>query len=198
MRKMFFLGMAAAALLLMVTAQNARAQSNSETPKIEIGAHYTVLRISGFGGNDATDNGVGGRITYNINSKVGIEGEYNFFPEGRINFATLSTVLDSSRTQGLFGAKYAIARSDSAGIFLKGRPGFIRFSQGTPAAGTSSSTTQFAFDYGGILELYPARAIALRFDVGDTVIRYDNLQSLGIPTFYQHNLQIGAGVALRF
>jgi outer membrane protein with beta-barrel domain len=196
MRKMFFLGLAAAVSLLTMTAQNAQAQSQSETPKIEIGAHYTVLRISGFGPNDSTDNGVGGRLTYNINSKIGLEGEYNFFPEGRINFATLSTVLDSNRTQGLFGVKYAIARSNSAGIFLKGRPGFIRFSQGTPAAGTDSSQTQFAFDYGGILELYPARAIALRFDVGDTVIRYDN--SVFANPFFTHNLQIGAGVALRF
>ncbi|HEY8461322.1 MAG TPA: outer membrane beta-barrel protein [Blastocatellia bacterium] len=196
MRKAFFLGFAAAALLLAASARNAQAQSQSETPKIEIGAHYTLLRISGFGANDANDSGVGGRITYNINSKVGIEGEYNFFPEGRVNFATLSNVLDSSRTQGLFGVKYAIARSDSAGIFAKARPGFMRFSQGTPAVGTASSETQFAFDYGGILELYPSRAVALRFDVGDTVIRYDS--SVFANPFFTHNLQIGAGVALRF
>lgn len=196
MRKIFFLGLAVAVSLLTATAQNAQAQSQSETPKIEIGAHYTLLRISGFGSNDATDSGVGGRLTYNINSKVGIEGEYNFFPEGRINFAVPSSILDSSRTQGLFGVKYAIARSESAGIFVKGRPGFMRFSQGTPAVGTSSSETQFAFDYGGILELYPSRAIALRFDVGDTVIRYDN--SVFANPFFTHNLQIGAGVALRF
>jgi hypothetical protein len=196
MRKMFFLGMAVAASLLAAPAPNALAQSQSETPKVEIGAHYTLLRISGFGGSDATDNGVGGRITFNINDKVGIEGEYNFFPEGRLNFANLSTVLDSNRTQGLFGVKYAIARSNSAGIFVKGRPGFMRFSQGTPAAGTSSNETQFAFDYGGIVELYPSRAIALRFDVGDTVIRYDN--PVFANPFFTHNLQISTGVALRF
>jgi hypothetical protein len=193
MRKMFFLGLAAAVSLLATTAH---AQSRSETPKVEIGAHYTALRISGFGGNDATDSGVGGRVTYNINSKVGIEGEYNFFPEGRLNFATLSTVLDSNRTQGLFGVKYAIARSNSAALFVKGRPGFLRFSQGTPANGTSSSATQFAFDYGGVIELYPARAFALRFDVGDTVIRYDN--PVFPNPFFTHNLQISTGVALRF
>ncbi|HZF41621.1 MAG TPA: outer membrane beta-barrel protein [Blastocatellia bacterium] len=196
MRKMFFLGMAAAASLLAALAPNAHAQSRSETPKVEIGAHYTLLRISGFGSNDATDSGVGGRVTYNVNSKVGIEGEYNFFPEGRLNFATLSTVLDSNRTQGLFGVKYAIARSNSAAIFAKARPGFMRFSQGTPAVGTSSNETQFAFDYGGVVELYPSRAIALRFDVGDTLIRYDN--PVFANPFFTHNLQISTGVALRF
>jgi hypothetical protein len=196
MRKLFIFVLSASALLLMAPAQNAQAQSNSETPKIEIGAQYTLLRINGFGPNDATDSGVGGRITYNINRKVGVEGEYNFFPQGRINFATLSTVLDSDRTQGLFGVKYAIARSEKAAIFAKVRPGFIRFSQGTPAVGTSSSEIQFALDYGGVVELYPARAFALRFDVGDTVIRYDN--PVFVNPFFTHNLQISTGVALRF
>jgi hypothetical protein len=196
MRKMFFLSLAAAASLLAASAPNAHAQSRSETPKVEIGAQYTLLRISGFGGSDATDNGVGGRITFNVNDKVGIEGEYNFFPEGRINFANRSAILDSNRTQGLFGVKYAIARSNSAAIFAKARPGFMRFTQGTPAAGTSSNETQFAFDYDGVIELYPARAIALRFDVGDTVIRFDN--PVFANPFFTHNLQISTGVALRF
>jgi hypothetical protein len=39
MRKMFLFVLAAAALLLMVPAQNAQAQS--ETPKVEIGMHYS-------------------------------------------------------------------------------------------------------------------------------------------------------------
>jgi hypothetical protein len=70
----------------------------------------------------------------------------------------------------------------------------MRFSQGTPAAGTASSETQFALDYGGVVELYPARPFALRFDVGDTVIRYSNF----VTPFFTHNLQISTGVALRF
>src|SRR5215467_1847748 len=128
MRKSFIFVLAAAALLLMAPARNAQAQTNSEAPKIEIGAQYTVLRITGFGVNDATDSGVGGRITYNLNRRIGVEGEYNFFPQGRINFATLSTVLDSDRTQGLFGVKYAIKRSEKVALFAKARPGFVRFS----------------------------------------------------------------------
>jgi len=196
MRKLFIFVLAAAASFLMAPAQNAQAQSKSETPKIEIGAQYTLLRINGFGPNDATDSGVGGRITYNINRKVGVEGEYNFFPQGRINFANPSSILDSDRSQGLFGLKYAIGRTERAAIFAKARPGFVRFSQGTPAVGTSSSQTQFALDYGGVVELYPARAFALRFDVGDTVIRYDN--PVFVNPFFTHNLQISTGVALRF
>jgi hypothetical protein len=192
MQKIFFFVLAALALLI-VPAQNTLAQSRSETPTIEVGAHYTILRINGFGDADATDSGVGGRLTFNISENLGIEGEVNFFPQGRINFANLSSTLDSNRMQGLFGAKYGI-RAEKAGIFAKVRPGFIRFSEGTPALGTASSETQFALDFGGVVELYPARAFAIRFDVGDTIIRFDNV----VNPFITHNLQISTGIALRF
>jgi len=195
MRKMFLFVLITAAALLIVPAQNAQAQSRSETPKVEVGAQYTVLRINGFGAADATDSGVGGRLTFNITKGFGVEGVVNFFPQGRINFATLSTALDSNRMQGLFGVKYGIRR-EKVGIFAKVRPGFIRFSQGTPAVGTTSSATQLALDYGGVLELYPSRPFALRFDVGDTVIRYDN--PVFVNPFFTHNLQISTGVAFRF
>src|SRR5947209_5307646 len=113
MRKMFFFVLAAAAFLVMVPTQNAQAQSKSETPKVEVGVQYTVLRFSDF---SATDNGVGGRVTYNLSDNFGLETEFNFFPQERPNFAVPGTSVDSRRTQGLFGAKYGI-RSEKFGIF---------------------------------------------------------------------------------
>jgi Outer membrane protein beta-barrel domain len=193
MRKMFFFVLAAAALLLIAPAQNAQAQS--ETPKVEVGAHYTLLRLRDF---DTTDSGVGGRMTFNITDGFALEGELNVFPEKRINFANPFYV-DSRRTQGLFGVKYGM-RSEKAGIFGKLRPGFVHFGEGTvdpaiaflvPVPPTASST-EFALDIGGVFELYPSRPVALRFDVGDTIIRYGGLG------FTSHNLQISAGVAFRF
>jgi outer membrane protein with beta-barrel domain len=185
MRKMFFFVLAAVALLFMVSTQNAQAQSRSETPKVEIGAHYTLLRFSDF---DTTDSGVGGRLTYNLSENFGIETEFNFFPQERLNFAN-GTSLDSRRTQGLFGAKYGL-RSEKAGVFGKIRPGFIRFGEGSSPIGVSA--TEFALDIGGVLELYPTRPVALRFDVGNTLIRY------GARGFTSNNLQISTGVAYRF
>jgi len=184
MRKIFFFVLAAAAALLMVSG-NAMAQSRSETPKVEIGAHYSVLRFSDF---DTSDNGVGGRVTYNLSDNFGLETEVNFFPQKRLNFAN-GTSVDSRRTQGLFGAKYGI-RTEKVGIFGKIRPGFIRFGEGSSPIGVSA--TEFALDIGGVLELYPTRPVALRFDVGNTLIRY------GSRDFTSNNLQISTGVALRF
>jgi hypothetical protein len=190
MRKMFFFVLAAAALLLMVPAQNAQAQS--ETPKVEIGAHYTLLRFRDF---DVTDSGVGGRVTLNLTDNFGIEGELNVFPQKRTDSLTTSPLfVDSSRTQGLFGAKTGL-RSEKAGIFGKFRPGFVRFGESGVIPG--QSFTQFALDIGGVFELYPSRSVALRFDIGDTVIRFGS-NFTGGDAFYSNNLQISTGVAFRF
>ena len=191
MRKMFFFVLAAAALLLMVPAQNAQAQS--ETPKVEIGAHYTLLRFRDF---DITDNGVGGRITFNLTDNFGVEGELNYFGQKRSSDSPLTTFplfVDSSRTQGLFGAKTGI-RSEKAGIFGKFRPGFVRFGESSSLIGNTQSFTQFAMDIGGVFELYPTRPVALRLDVGNTLIRFGSLGG----GFTSNNLQISTGVAFRF
>jgi Outer membrane protein beta-barrel domain len=194
MRKMFFFVLAAAALLLMVPTQNAQAQSQSETPKVEIGAHYTLLRFRDF---DITDSGVGGRVTFNLTDNFGVEGELNVFPQKRTNDSPLTTFplfVDSSRTQGLFGVKTGL-RSEKAGIFGKFRPGFVRFGESGVIPG--QSFTQFALDIGGVFELYPTRHVALRFDIGDTVVRFGS-NFTGGDAFYSNNLQISTGVAFRF
>jgi opacity protein-like surface antigen len=203
MRKMFFFVLAAAALLLMVPTQNAQAQSSSETPKIEIGAHYTLLRFRDlfFDGDGVTDNGVGGRVTFNLTDNFGLEGELNYFPQKRSDSLTSNPLfIDSTRTQGLFGVKTGI-RSEKAGIFAKFRPGFIRFGESNIAGiPITPSITQFALDFGGVFELYPTRSIALRFDIGDTVIRFSDQNIIGVggDTIYSNNLQISTGVAFRF
>lgn len=186
MRKMFFFVLAAAALLTIVPAHNAQAQSQSETPKVEVGAQYTLLRFSDF---DQTDSGVGGRITYNTSDNFSLETEINFFPQERLNFANGLGSPTSRRMQGLFGAKYGV-RSEKFGIFGKIRPGFVRFGEGDSPIGQSA--TEFALDIGGVVELYPSRPVALRFDIGNTLIRY------GARDFTSNNLQFTTGVAYRF
>jgi outer membrane scaffolding protein for murein synthesis (MipA/OmpV family) len=189
MRKMFFFVLTATAMLLMIPTQNAQAQSRSrsETPKVEVGVQYTLLR---FTDADVTDSGVGGRVTYNTSDNFSLETEFNFFPQERLNFANLSS-LNSRRMQGLFGAKYGI-RTQKFGIFGKARPGFVRFGEGSSPIG--SPATEFALDLGGVFELYPARPVALRFDVGDTLIRFSSLGS----GFTSNNLQVSTGLAFRF
>ncbi len=190
MRKMLFFVLAAAALLLMVPAQNAQAQS--ETPKVEIGAHYTHLRLPDF---ETGDHGVGLRLTLNVTDSFGIEGEFSSFPRGRDNLAAPTGFSGvSQRTLALFGMKYGM-RSERAGIFGKIRPGFMHFGENSldiPFTPPIPTTTEFALDIGGVFELYPSRRVAFRFDVGDTIIRFGGLG------FTSHNLQITTGIAVRF
>jgi len=191
MRKMFLFFLAPAALLLMAPAQNAQAQS--ETPKVEIGAHYTHLRLPDF---NTGDHGVGLRLSLNVTDSFGIESEFSSFLRGRDNLAAPTGFsIGSERTLALFGVKYGM-RSEWAGIFGKIRPGFMRFSGGAGVPPIippiSDAKTEFALDIGGVFEFYPSRRVAFRFDIGDTIIRFGGLG------FTSHNLQITTGVALRF
>jgi Outer membrane protein beta-barrel domain len=189
MRKMIHFVLFMVATLLMVPTQNAQAQSRSETPKVEVGVQYSLLRFSDF--DTISDNGVGGRMTYNLSDNFGLETEFNFFPQERANLANLTTLDGSRRMQGLFGAKYGV-RSEKFGVFGKLRPGFIRFGEGDVIPGASA--TEFALDIGGVLELYPTRPVALRFDIGNTLIRFGSIGD----GFTSNNLQISSGVAFRF
>ncbi|MEP7341086.1 MAG: outer membrane beta-barrel protein, partial [Acidobacteriota bacterium] len=184
MKKTQSITLFAAAILMMITGLNAFAQSDA--PKLEVGVQYSVLRLKPrLPINNpileivdpdyvATDSGFGGRLTYNLTNHISVEGEINFFPEERNNFAE-PFYLDSRRTQGLFGVK-AGTRSDKIGIFGKVRPGFMHFGEGVAdpriqtlvAIPATVSTTEFALDVGGVFELYPSRHTMLRFDLGDT------------------------------
>jgi hypothetical protein len=67
--------------------------------------------------------------------------------------------------------------------------------------------TYFSTDVGGVLEVYLSPGIMMRFDVGDTIIRYATFRREGIstsqailerPAETRHNLQFSAGVGFRF
>jgi outer membrane protein with beta-barrel domain len=202
LEKKLLLTIAAAMSFAALHAQPARAQA--ETPRVEIGAHFSLIRLPRpqF---DSTVLGVGGRITFNFNSHVAVEGEFNFFPKDLPGRPSLS----GQQTQGLFGLKAGI-RSSRAGIFGKVRPGYMRFWQAHegivciavfPAPFgcelARRGRTGFALDLGGVVEFYPSRHTVVRFDLGDTVINFQGpfFEGRSLTT---HSLQFNAGVGFRF
>jgi outer membrane protein with beta-barrel domain len=230
LEKKLLLTIAATMLFATLDAQPARAQT--ETPRVEIGAHFSLIRLprpqfdfrvcfdecpplppgqlDTFRGAGAAP-GVGGRITFNFNKHVAVEGEFNFFPKdllGAPNPPQRRRIsLSGQQTQGLFGLKAGI-RSSRAGVFGKVRPGYMRFGQATesvvcvdsfrlPFAGwLACGRTAFALDLGGVVEFYPSRHTVVRFDLGDTVVNFrGNFEGSGLTT---HNLQFNAGVGYRF
>lgn len=185
-------------LLLLLFNQ---AQAQSETPRIEFGAQLALIGLDSVRPalSDVTAVGVGGRITVNLNHRYALEGEANYFPQDRRE--------RSRQTQALFGLK-TTWRIENAGVFLKFRPGLLhsRVAQTVvcvtaPCLPLVRTRNDFALDVGAGLEFYSSRHTMVRFDFGDTIIRYDKLACVGSGcprSATTHNFQFNAGFGWRF
>jgi Outer membrane protein beta-barrel domain len=172
-----------------------------ELPRIELGVQYSAISIPsdriGCGGCKVYNHGFGGRFVANFNRVLSFDSEFDFFPDA----GSGATNLDGGRvTTGLFGVKggYRIKRF---GVFAKVRPGFQTYGHAitsvastTPLQFNYVRRVNFALDIGGVLEYYATRRLALRFDLGDTRIRFDT----GTTHVWGNNLQLGTGVVFRF
>lgn len=172
------------------------------------------------------EKGIGGRITYNFNKSFAVEGELNIFRNNRqFNDFSGKDSFSYSREpglQGLFGPKIGL-RAKRFGIFGKSRLGFLRYTLknhynffipvGVPGTltpsqtlGDSTAKANLALDLGGVLEFYPSRHTVLRFDIGDTIVRFKSNSSAvdGTPLtvskniFINHHPQFNIGVGWRF
>lgn len=222
-KKLFFV-VTAALLCLLVNIRDTLAQS--DTPKFEVGAQFSTIRLGDFDpGNelirqrfpnivpprriDRAEPGLGGRFTFNLTGMVALEAEANFFPRDE-NPATGFS--GGRKTEYLFGPKIGL-RSKRIGVFGKVRPGFVRFerfptiflvSQGPSSVNIGETDGEaanfFALDLGGVAELYASHRIVVRFDLGDTIIHYRKRSDPNdlAPAYTRHNLQFNAGVGFRF
>jgi hypothetical protein len=203
--------------LLVIFCCQTEAQ-NADVPRYEVGAQFSSITINDPSiSNFRTEPGFGGRVTYNFNPNFAAEAQFDFYP----NDNGARTYRTGGRTfEGLFGGK-AGKRFERFGIYAKARPGFVRYGSvigdtytltGLLAANTKPRT-QFAADFGGVLEFYPSRCVVTRFDLGDTLIRYrqrtitapifnadgtiTNAQ-FNIPSATTSNFQFSAGIGFRF
>ena len=213
---------AAFVLGLLACAPAARAQE-ADAPKVEIGVQYTSLSINlpGFRGTENAP-GVGARVTYNLTDYFAVEAEGNIFPSGT---QTGHYVTGGAAQQAQFGAKVG-RRFRRFGVFAKARPGFVSFGETfTPTLVESGGATvvrfdrerktHFSMDVGGVLEFYPTRRVLVRFDAGDTIIRYgEHAEIVPVPLVpgepipgagvgqvaaqTMHSFQFSAGVGYRF
>lgn len=174
--------------------------------------------------------GFGGRIGYNLTPNIAFEAEVNFFP-GAGSFSVPDQFKGGHKIQGLFGVKVG-KRFDKVGIFGKARPGFLYASKGDlqpranvaciaispPPAGCSETTSKnsFAFDLGGVVEVYPTKRTIIRFDAGDTIVRLSErtvsavfdlgagvlapsyVTVIRVPAETTHNFQGSIGIGFRF
>jgi hypothetical protein len=199
MKRTLILSYVVASAFVFLSARGPSAQAQSEPPKFEVGGQFSLLNFDPnvLDKSRRNDVGGGGRFTFNFHKYVAAEAQFDYFPQSdteRIGSFTLTQF--GSKAVGVFGVK-AGARKKSFGIFGKARPGFIHFSV-VPAFVCIFSPcpqpkkTDFAFDVGGVVEYYPSKRAVLRFDAGDLIIHYRRFFGT------EHNLQISAGVGVRF
>ncbi len=185
--------------------------------------------IINFSKSRKTQPGFGGRFGYNLTDSLAVEAEVNWFPKADL-FDQPEAFKNGNLIEGLFGVK-AGKRFEKLGVFGKARPGFLYATKGDlqpipgilcgaifppPAACfETTSKNSFAFDFGGVVELYPTKRTLIRVDIGDTIVHLaarnvsgvlnplaglspSRLVVVSVPAETTHNLQVSAGVGFRF
>lgn len=167
-----------------------------------------------------SEPGFGVRLGYNVNGFLTLEAEVNYFPRERR--------FDGGQDVELLAGVKAGKRFEKVGVFGKARPGLLNsrisdFIQPPtraciqivpPPAGCFDEIkrreTSFAFDIGGVLELYPTRRTIIRLDAGDTIIRFGPRRLIAESTIFPggvlvtappettHNFQGSVSLGFRF
>lgn len=191
-------------MLFLLAPLCAHAQSVLDEHRFEVGGHVAALGVEDY---SEPLLGVGGRIGYNFNKYLALEGEANFFPSDAFGNDQIG-----QRAQAFAGLK-AGARSKYAGLFAKARPGVMFIGETTSSFNCSRfpgftscrpGHSNFAFDAGAVAEFYPTRRSIIRLDVGDTMVNVRRAtrnvfnQTSETSSYFIHQVQIGIGFGYRF
>ena len=220
-----------AVLTLFSNSQNAYSQSGANEKKFEAGAQFVLLNptieLATFTGIVCVNTPCPSFVPSN-------DRDWQPGVGGRCSFNVPDAFKGGHKLEGLFGVK-AGKHFDKVGIFGKARPGFLRAGKGDirprsnvaciamvtifpPPIGCfeTISKSSFAFDLGGVVEVYPSKRMLIRFDAGDTIIRLGERNVPGVlnpgpgvlaPTFLTvvrvpaattHNFQASVGIGFRF
>src|SRR5262249_19513400 len=137
----------------------------------------------------------------NFGRHFALDGAFNWLPAGSRDHTI----------QGLFGGKVG-TRTEHFGVFGKVRPGFVtrdnqfrEFIEIAPISVRFARLTERAIDFGGVLEYYPAKHWALRYDFGDTVVFQEGVKVVAPPPLISgsfdrttNNFQFSTGLHYRF
>lgn len=171
----------------------------------EVGVFADYFRLAP-GATAANYVGVGGRVGFNVNPHVALEGEmsYDFARNYTTTFSNGTTTAFAKTSvrpiTGLFGPKFQFGTSGPFRFFLDGKVGFVDFSttsnSGTVNGSTFSSGVQGIGGSGTHVAFYPGAGvegffgpIGLRLDVGDEVYLNNGAYN---------NLRVTLGPTLRF
>jgi hypothetical protein len=149
-----------------------------------------------FGDNGSASTTIsGGRVTEGLfGLRFGpTTRKWGFYSVMRPGFVNFSRVLDET---GSVTPSAVPGFSTTASPFFTTQLRYQASSTNPVALLGFSNATDFAFNYGEVVEYRATKHAALRFDIGDTVVTYPG-STLGTP-FHQHNFQISEALIIRF
>jgi hypothetical protein len=196
-----------AALTIVLCSIAAPLCAQTPEPSFRAGIHVSVTDSAQF---HTRDVGIGGRLSWQAQTWLGIEGELTYFSDAFSDAVAFS----GGRIEGLFGVTLG-PRVRLLRPFVKARPGFLRYEPADrpiaciaifppPLSCTlAAGRTLLAFDIGGGLELFPSRRTFIRGDVGDRIVRFPSpvIDTSGVvhpENFSGHDMHVAIGGGVRF
>jgi hypothetical protein len=159
----------------------------------QLSGHYSALALEY---PDQTRSGAGASLVIAPRNWIGADLSASFFAAEDVGGRAWQ-LLAGPRIGGTW---------EGLGLFARVRPGFIRFSERfyapdviciaifPPPEACLANATNFSLDLGGTVEVAPTPATVLRFDLGDSLIRYRRPDGAS----WKHSLQFTAGLGWRF
>lgn len=174
--------------LLLLASFPAAAQ---ETPKVEVAAYYSYVRVNPntSGVDNFNLNGGGGSIAYNANNWLGFVAEFNGYKVGDIGGVNPQANIFTYQ----FGPRVSFRGNDRFTPFVHALFGGARAS--TDLAGGTSSDNAFSMSVGGGVDAKLTEHVAIRVAQVDWLLtRFDE----GAGRVNQNNFKYSGGIVFRF
>jgi opacity protein-like surface antigen len=162
-------------LVLLFAALPLFAQDNYT--RFEFGAEYSTARLTSNDLGATNYSGFGGRFDWNLNRRLALESQLDFFPE---HLVPLLSIQGGQTLQAAFGIRAKVVQTRRLSVFGLIRPGFFHFTDAlylisdTNGATGERPETHFALNIGGGLEYYLSPRWALRADIEGNPYRVPN------------------------
>ena len=162
-------------LFLLLGVTSLFAQDNYT--RFEFGAQYSFVRLTSNDLGATNYSGFGGRFDWNLNRRLALETQLDFFPE---DLLPLLSIQGGQTLQAAFGIRAKVVQTRHLSVFGLVRPGFFHFTDAlysNPNSSTGFSTqpeTHFALNIGGGIEYYPSAHWVLRADIEGNPYRVPN------------------------
>jgi hypothetical protein len=155
-------------LLISFCALATRAYAQDRYSRFELGAQYSTIREDNSNYTEKNFSGFGGRFDWNLNRRVAIESQVDFFPEHGV---PLLLVQGGQTLQAVFGIRAKVIQTRQISVFGVVRPGLLHFTDALFTTSDPSNplvthpATYFVLNLGGGIEYYPSSRWILRFDI---------------------------------